>query len=139
MDCQSPDTCALNSEGKPVCINKCLEVNCQNGGVCNENFGQCDCPFGYIGDECEIQSAPDCQINLTAILEITNFNENPFQIWVLGEFETIIESNTTYSMVLPENVYDIYYIQDSGFIKEPIDGYFIERLNFCEYKIKVIP
>lgn len=34
----------------------CAEVECQNGGVCVE--GDCDCPEGFFGPECEFQLDP---------------------------------------------------------------------------------
>lgn len=32
---------------------KCKDITCQNGGTCDK--GQCTCPTGYSGDNCEIK------------------------------------------------------------------------------------
>ena len=29
------------------------ECDCVNGGICNGATGQCKCPTGFIGDQCE--------------------------------------------------------------------------------------
>lgn len=34
------------------CSDPCKNVDCKNGGVCND--GSCDCPPGYSGAQCEI-------------------------------------------------------------------------------------
>ena len=36
---------------------------CQNGGTCNENFGQetnCTCPVGFMGTNCEMEESGSC-------------------------------------------------------------------------------
>lgn len=35
---------------------ECKDVICENGGLCNETDGSCDCPAGYEGTSCETQS-----------------------------------------------------------------------------------
>ncbi len=35
------------------CSDECDDVNCQNGGTCDD--GVCQCPDGYIGDECQTE------------------------------------------------------------------------------------
>lgn len=35
---------------------ECKDVVCENGGVCNETDGICDCPTGYEGDLCDALS-----------------------------------------------------------------------------------
>lgn len=35
------------------CSDECDDVNCRNGGTCDD--GVCACPAGYIGDECETE------------------------------------------------------------------------------------
>ncbi len=35
------------------CVDKCRDVTCQNGGTCYD--GECDCPTGYSGTNCEIE------------------------------------------------------------------------------------
>lgn len=42
-----------------ACQEPCDEVVCQNGGVCVE--GECDCPEGFLGENCEIKIDP-CEI-----------------------------------------------------------------------------
>ncbi len=32
---------------------KCKDVVCENGGLCNVDDGTCDCPAGYEGESCE--------------------------------------------------------------------------------------
>ena len=36
-------------------INYCQNYPCQNGGTCNQQFGQytCACPVGFTGTKCE--------------------------------------------------------------------------------------
>lgn len=37
----------------PSCKNECKDVICVNGGDCNEETGDCDCPDAYFGARCD--------------------------------------------------------------------------------------
>lgn len=37
-----------------ACSNPCKDVDCQNGGTCDE--GDCECPIGYSGNSCQIEN-----------------------------------------------------------------------------------
>lgn len=50
------------------CVDKCRDVNCQNGGTCDD--GECDCPTGYSGTNCEIEPCTYVQWTGTLNCEI---------------------------------------------------------------------
>lgn len=43
--------CAKNKWGFPDCANNC---ECLNGGACDEMTGECLCPPGFKGSQCEV-------------------------------------------------------------------------------------
>ena len=62
-ECQNDSDCAADQicqnghcVAKPEPTDPCEDVECFNGGTCNE--GSCDCIDGYTGTNCEIE--PDC-------------------------------------------------------------------------------
>ena len=46
---------------------KCADITCKNGGVCND--GSCDCLYGYTGSRCETRL---CEKNKTAQVKFQN-------------------------------------------------------------------
>ena len=56
--------CKKSDSGDP-----CVGVVCQNGGTCSN--GECDCPDGYFGPECQHQLVPS-KIHITKIT-VTSF------------------------------------------------------------------
>lgn len=52
---------------QPSCSDKCSDVTCQNGGICNE--GDCECLSGYTGTNCETKI---CDKNNTALVMFEN-------------------------------------------------------------------
>lgn len=53
----------------------CSDDQCKNGSSCND--GKCDCPPGFIGDDCSIQDIPRVVIvSNIKILSFPKYNEN---------------------------------------------------------------
>ncbi|MEO0684262.1 MAG: hypothetical protein AAFY76_04210 [Cyanobacteria bacterium J06649_11] len=50
---------------------RCDDVNCLNGGICNN--GECDCPIGFIGESCEV-------IDFTKIQDLLNNGTSPLEL-----------------------------------------------------------
>lgn len=50
---------------------RCDDVNCLNGGVCNN--GECDCPIGFVGESCEV-------IDITKIQDLLNNGTSPIEL-----------------------------------------------------------
>lgn len=65
LSCFFFTSCELLEEADP-----CEDVTCQNGGTCDD--GNCDCPDGFSGDNCEMEDLcitqnPNCQNGGTCV------------------------------------------------------------------------
>lgn len=81
------------------CKDECKDVNCLNGGICDE--GICDCPVGFVGENCEQK----VNFNITGVKDtivyVNDTTNVPITVtWVEGPKETVNLSVTD----LPANV-----------------------------------
>lgn len=56
------------------CKEKCADVNCLNGGVCND--GTCTCPIGYDGEFCQDEARTKFLGNYSVHEEISSSSGN---------------------------------------------------------------
>ena len=87
---------------------KCESVTCLNGGVCDENSGQCSCGIAsqYYGPNCQYK-IPDCQFYNTALLTVVNNEPDAYTVSVTGFPDYTFNSGDsyTYPPFTPQTIY----------------------------------
>ena len=48
-------------------LENCIDLQCQNGGICSEEQRKCECPVGYSGKFCEDSSPMADSVTISSI------------------------------------------------------------------------
>jgi len=65
--------------------NKC-DFTCYNGGICNENTGQCMCTGGYTGRDCSNSPSP-CVLNHFGSVIVSSTHSDSYYIYINGVYK----------------------------------------------------
>lgn len=90
---------------------------CSNGGYCNN--GNCVCPYGFTGTNCEIDNRPACEKNSTGTVVFDSYSSNPYDCYVNSVYKGRVYGYGTLSVTAPSGYCSLKTLQVSGYVLYP--------------------
>jgi hypothetical protein len=80
---------------------------------------------------CAQTSTPNCEQDHTFSMEFTNGTNNPYDLYINGQFQQIIGAKSKVTYDIPAGYWSAEVVQRSGYTENPIDNIYNNTYESC--------